>query len=325
MKTILLDMPLHPQGLAILKAAGHAVVGPMPADTPERRAAFAAANAIIIGSVWQIDDGTLAQSATVQVIGRPGIGIDNIDLDAATRHGVCVVHTPDAPTQSTAEHAFSLLIALAKQTLRIDRDFHTRGWNSKNAIPVSIELKGKTLGLVGLGRIGGAVAKMAHGFDMRVVCFDPYVAAARAVQTGVELRATLTEVLAEADFVSLHCALTPQTRGLIGPGELKTMKSTAYLINCARGPVVNETALIDALRAGTIAGAGLDVFEAEPTPADNPLLTMDNVVLTPHVASRTADGVYQMGVGVAEEVCAVLRDDHPRWLANREVWAKRRA
>ncbi len=325
MKTVLLDMPLHPQGLAILQAAGHEVIGPMAADTPERRAVFARAHAIIIGSAWQINDETLDQSPTVQVVGRPGIGIDNIDLDAATRHGACVVHTPDAPTQSTAEHAFSLLIALAKQTLRIDHDFRAKGWNSKNVIPNSIELKGKTLGLVGLGRIGGSVAKMARGFDMRVVCFDPYVGAERAAQTGVELRAALGEVLAEADFVSLHCALTPQTRGLIGRRELSAMKRTAYLINCARGPVIDEAALIDALRAGTIAGAALDVFEVEPTPADNPLLTLDNVVLTPHVASRTEDGVYQMGVGAAEEVCAVLRGEHPRWLANREVWAKRRA
>ncbi|MBI5879974.1 MAG: hydroxyacid dehydrogenase [Chloroflexi bacterium] len=325
MKTILLDMPLHPQGLAILNAAGHEVIGPLPSDTPERRAIFARAHAIIIGSAWQINDETLAQSATVQVVGRPGIGIDNIDLADATKHGVCVVHTPDAPTQSTAEHAFSLLIALAKQTLRIDRDFHAKGWNSKNAVPLSIELKGKTLGLVGLGRIGGTIAKMARGFDMRVICFDPYVTAERAAQTGVELRPSLSDVLAEADFVSLHCALTPQTRGLIGPGELKTMKRTAYLVNCARGPVINEAALIDALRAGTIAGAGIDVFEEEPTPAGNPLLALDNVVLSPHVASRTEDGVYQMSVGAAEEVCAVLRGEPPRWLANREVWAKRRA
>lgn len=325
MKTILLDMPLHPQGLAILKEAGHEVIGPMPSDTPERRAIFARAHAIIIGSGWQVNDETLAQSASLQAVGRPGIGIDNIDLAAATKHRVCVVHTPDAPTQSTAEHAFSLLIALAKQTPRIDSAFRTKGWNSKNAIPLSIELKGKTLGLVGLGRIGGTVAKMARGFDMRVICFDPYVTAERAAQTGVELRGSMAEILAESDFISLHCALTPQTRGLIGPAELKAMKRTAYLINCARGPVINEAALIDALRAGTIAGAGIDVFEEEPTPAANPLLAMDNVVLSPHVASRTEDGVYQMSTGAAEEVCAVLRGEHPRWLANREVWDIRRA
>ena len=324
MKTILLEATIHPDGLAILKNTGHRLVGPMPTDTPERRQVFAEAHAIIIGSVWQINDESLAQAPNLQVVGRPGIGIDNVDPDACTRHGVCLVHTPDAPTQSTAEHAFALLITLAHKILTADTAFRARGWDSKNEYGVGVELKGKTLGLVGLGRIGGSVAKMAMGFDMRVAVYDPYVTAERAQQLGVERKASLHEVLAEADFVSLHCALTPETRGLIGAKELETMKPSAFLINCSRGPVVNEAALIEALRAKRIAGAGLDVFEVEPTPDSNLLLQMNNVVVTPHIASRTSDGVYQMGVGTAEEVCAVLNGVHPRWLVNREVWERRR-
>ncbi|MCA1554824.1 MAG: hydroxyacid dehydrogenase, partial [Chloroflexi bacterium] len=162
------------------------------------------------------------------------------------------------------------------------------------------------------------------GFGMRVLVFDPYVNATRALELGCERRETLHEMLAECDFVSLHCALTPQTRGLIGSAELAAMKSTAFLINCARGPVVDEHALIEALRANQIAGAGLDVFSPEPPSPDSPLLDMENVIVTPHIASHTTDGVRAMGVGVAEEVVSVLSDERPRWLANPEVWESRR-
>ena len=324
MKTILLDTVIHPDGMAILQAAEHKLVGPMSTDTPERRKALAEAHAIIIGSAWQINDAVLSQAPNLHVVGRPGIGLDNVNLEAATKHGVCVVHTPDAPTRSTAEHAFALLLALAKRLIVADGALRARGWTSKNEYGAGVELKGKTLGLVGLGRIGGTVARMAQGFDMRVIVFDPYISAERAQALGVELRSSLCEVLAESDFVSLHSALTPQTRGMIGKAELETMKPTAFLINCSRGPVIDEQALSEALRARRIAGAGLDVFSQEPTPSDNPLLQLDNVVVTPHNASRTADGVTAMGIGTAEEVCAVLRGDQPRWLANKEVWEKRR-
>jgi D-3-phosphoglycerate dehydrogenase len=324
MKNILFEFVAQPDGIAILRSAGHTIIGPMPTDTPERRNALAEAHAIIVGSGWQINDAVLSQAPNLQVVGRPGIGIDNVDLEAATKHGVCVVHTPDAPTRSTAEHAFTLLLALAKKLLVADGAFRARGWNTKNEYAVGVELKGKTLGLVGLGRIGGTVARMAQGFDMRVIVFDPYINPERAQTLGVELRSSLREVLAESDFVSLHSALTPQTRGMIGKAELETMKPSAYLINCSRGAVIDEPALLEALRAKRIAGAGLDVFSLEPTAHDNPLLHLDNIVVTPHIASRTTDGVTAMSIGTAEEVCAVLSGQHPRWLANRSVWEKRR-
>ena len=324
MKNILLDTGIYPDGLAILQAAGHNLIGPMPNDTPERRAAFATAHAIVIASAWQIDDAQLAQAPMLQVIGRPGIGLDNVDLDACTRHGVCVVHTPDAPTQSTAEHAFTLLIGLAKNIVTVDQSFRARGWDSRNEYGVGVELKGKTLGLVGLGRIGGTVAKMAQGFDMRVIVFDPYIDDARAQAVGVTRVASLDAVLQAADFVSLHSALTAQTRHMIGAAQLEMMKPTAFLINCSRGPVIDEVALLDALRSKRIAGAGLDVFDVEPTPDDNPLLKLDNVIVSPHIASRTYEGVYMMATGIAEEVNSVLRGERPRWLPNKEVWERRR-
>jgi D-3-phosphoglycerate dehydrogenase len=324
LKTILLESNIVPDGIAILKNAGYTLVGPMPKDTPERRNVFAECHAIVIGSAWQINDEQLEQAPNLQVVARPGIGIDNVNLDDCTKHGVCVVHTPDAPTQSTAEHAFTLLLGCAKQLIRVDQSFRARGWNSKNEYGVGVELKGKTLGLVGLGRIGGAVAKMAKGFDMNVVVYDPYISDARAQQVGVARVATIEEVFKQGDFISLHSALTPQTRGMVGKRLLELMKPTAFLINCSRGPVVDEPALIEALQSKRIAGAGLDVFDVEPTPDDNPLLTLDNVVVSPHIASRTYDGVYQMGVGIAEEIVSVLSGIRPRWLPNAEVWEKRK-
>ncbi len=323
MKTILLNTTLHPDGLAILQREHH-VIGPMVHDTPERRKVFAQADAIIISNLWQIDEAALSQSPTVQVVGRPGIGIDNVDLDAATRHGVCVVHTPDAPTQSTAEHAMALMVALAKGIVRADRGLRERGWDSKYDF-FGVELKGKTLGLVGLGRIGGTFARIAlEGFQMRVVVCDPFISATRAKELNCIQRENLHDLLAESDFVSLHTALTAQTRGLIGKAEFGVMKPTAFLINCSRGLVVDEHALIEALRTKRIAGAGLDVFSPEPPSPDNPLFRMENVIVTPHIASHTEDGVRAMGVGVAEEVCAVLRGEQPRWLANPDVWEHRR-
>lgn len=324
MKTILLESTLVPDALAILKHAGYNLVGPMPKDTPERRKVFAECHAIVIGSAWQIDDEQLEQAPNLQVVGRPGIGIDNVNLADCTKHGVCVIHTPDAPTQSTAEHAFTLLLACAKQIVRVDQNFRARGWNSKNEYGVGVELKGKTLGLVGLGRIGGTVAKMAQGFDMRVIVYDPYISDERAKQVGVTRVATIEDVFKQGDFISLHSALTPQTRGMVGQRLLELMKPTAFLINCSRGPVVDEPALLEALQNKRIAGAGLDVFDVEPTPDDNPLLKLENIVVTPHIASRTRDGVYQMGIGTAEEIVSVLSDVRPRWLPNAEVWERRK-
>ncbi|MCW8130508.1 MAG: hydroxyacid dehydrogenase [Planctomycetota bacterium] len=323
MPTIVFDSRVHPDARALAQK-DHELVGPLLEDTPERREALARADALILSNMWEIREPEFKTAAKLKVIGRPGVGVDNIDLPAATRHGVCVVNTPDAPSQSTAEHAVSLIFALAKGLVKSDASLRARGWETRAEF-FGAELKGKTLGLVGVGRIGGIVAKTCRdGLGMRVVAFDPFLDPARAEGLGVELRKDLNEVLREADFVSLHCALSPQTRGLIGRGQFEAMKPTACLVNCARGPIVDEAALIEALRSNRIAGAGLDVFETEPMAPGHPLLTLPNAIVTPHIASHTAECERAMHLGAMEQVLALLRGERPKSLVNGDVWEGRR-
>lgn len=297
---------------------------PLLEDSPERRAVLTQVDALVLGTGWFIREPEFVAAPKLRVIGRPGVGLDNIDLASATRHGVCVINTPDAPSQSTAEHAVTLIVGLAKGLVRSERGLRERGWESRAEF-LGLELKGKTLGLVGVGRIGGLVAQTCRdGLRMKVLAYDPFIDPARADALGVELTPDLNTLLARSDFVSLHCALSPKTKGLIGAAELAAMKPTAFLINCARGPIVDEAALAEALRSRKIAGAGLDVFAQEPLAADHPFRALDNLVLTPHVASHTAECEIAMHVGCAEDVLRVWRGEKPKALVNVDVWDKRR-
>ena len=277
------------------------------------------AQAAIVGNEWRFSAEVLDQIPSLLVIGRPGIGVDNIDLEAATSRGVAVVNTPDSPTVSTAEQTVSLLLALVKRHKPAARLLATGG--DVLAEPMLITLPGKVLGLVGLGRIGGTVAKICRqGLDMKVIAYDPYISADRAAAIGVSLCATLPELLRSADFVSLHLPLTNTTRHLINSEALALLKPTAFLINCARGPIVDEAALIEALRSGRLTGAGLDVFDPEPPSPANPLLALENVVATPHSSGFTEDHLYKSSVAVAEQVLAVLRGMRPDNLVNPDIW-----
>jgi D-3-phosphoglycerate dehydrogenase len=275
--------------------------------------------AAIIGPTWRFTGDLLDQLSNLLVIGRPGIGVDNIDLEAATERGVAVVNTPDGPTISTAEHAVSLLLALAKRHKPASR-LLTEGGSFIDE-PKLLEVCGMTLGLVGLGRVGKRVARICgQGLGMKVVAFDPYVRAEQAVELGVTLYSDLFEVLRMSDFVSLHCPPSKETKGMIDAKAFAAMKPTAFIINCARSSILDETALIAALQAGRIAGAGMDVFDPEPPDRNHPLLHMQNVVATPHTAGFTEGALRAMGMGVAEEVLAVLRGVRPANLVNPAVW-----
>lgn len=322
MATIYVDRPIHPQGHALL--AGHTVRCPAP-EILDPAGDMRGVDAIIITAVPPIDAAFIARAPDLRVVARPGIGIDNINVADCTAAGVVVVHTPEAPSESTAEHAVTLILAVARKLIQADQGLRAQGWAARDALQ-GIELRGKTLALIGLGRIGGRVAHiMGAGMGMRLVAYDKYLAPERASALGITLAPTLEEALAQADVVSLHTPLNAETRGLIGARELAIMKPDAILVNCARGPVVDEAALIDALQRGHLWGAGIDVFDVEPTPRDNPLLSLPNVVVTPHIASFTEDGMYQMGVGAVEETLAVLEGRRPRWCANWEVWPGRGA
>ena len=321
MLTILFERNPHPD--AVARAAGFDLRAPVPEiGAPDYD--LRGAHGIILSNVPQVDRHFLARAPDLRVVGRPGIGVDNVNLADCTAAGVLVVNTPDAPTESTAEHAAALILAVSRKLKLANYRLSHEGWTRREELQ-GIELLGKTLGLVGLGRIGGRLAQiMRLGFGMRVVAYDPYASLERVEALGAELAPTLADVLRQADVVSIHCPLSPQTRHLIDAAGLAQMKRGALLVNCARGPVVDEAALLDALREGRLGGAGLDVFDPEPPQPDNPLLALPNVMVTPHIASATDDGLRAMDVNVMEEVVTVLRGERPRWLVNPEVWERRR-
>lgn len=324
MATIWIERPIHPHGHEILALAGHAVRCPA-LEIGDPAADLSGVDAIIITAVPPIDAALIARAPDLRVVARPGIGIDNVNLADCTAAGVLVVNTPEAPSESTAEHAVTLLMAVARKLVQADQGMRTLGWHGRGGLQ-GLEMRGKTLAVIGLGRIGGRVAHiMGQGMGMRVVAWDPYVGAERGAALGVELKPTLGEALVEADAVSLHIPLTNETRRIIGARELALMKPGSILVNCARGPVVDEAALYAALKSGYLWGAGIDVFEVEPTPRGNPLLSLENVIATPHIASFTEDGMYGMGVGATEETLAVLEGRQPRWLCNPAAWPGRGA
>lgn len=279
---------------------------------------------VVIGSSIKLQDGPWMDKVgpQLQLLAMPGIGLDHIDIPAASERGILVCHNPDAPTESTAEHAVGLLLAVAKRI--VTGDMQLRGADIPRSSLKGTELLGRTLGVLGYGRIGRRVAAIcAQGLGMRVLVHDPFIDPDQQLAAGITLIADMDEIFCQADFVTLHTPLTAATRHLVGERQLRLMKRGSYLINASRGSVIDEAALIRALLEGHLAGAGLDVFDPEPPVADNPLLSMPNVVVTPHIAPLTETGVLAMWNGVARQVDQLLRGERPAFLANPEVWPGR--
>jgi D-3-phosphoglycerate dehydrogenase / 2-oxoglutarate reductase len=294
MKVIVADK-ISERGVELLKQAGWNVV----LTTKETLdAEIADADALIVRSATRVTAELLDKAAKLRVVGRAGVGVDNIDLPEATTRGVLVMSTPGGNAVSVAEHTFALLLALARQVPRLDKAIHEGRWEKSSA--AGTEVRGKTLGLIGLGRIGSEVAVRAEAFDMRVLAYDPYISEAGAREMSVEL-VPLEKLLAESDFVSLHAALNPATEKLINAVTIEKMKKGARLVNAARGELVDEAALAEALKSGKLAGAALDVFAEEP-PKNSPLVGLANVIATPHVAGSTAEAQEEVGTQIAVQV-----------------------
>jgi D-3-phosphoglycerate dehydrogenase / 2-oxoglutarate reductase len=259
-------------------------------------------------------------------LARLGIGVDRVDLAAATARGIAVINTPDGPTESTAEHAIALMLGLAKNVGIADRRLHQGDpFQVRLVIPTGLELMGATLGLVGLGRIGRRVAEIARVLGMRVIGIDPLLTPPQAAALGVELVPDLPTLLAQSDVVSLHAPAIAATYRLINADTLALMKPGAYLVNVARGELVDETALLAALDHGHLAGAALDVFDPEPPDPTNALLTHPHVIVTPHIASQTAASVRRIQLMAVEQLVMLLRGERPPHLVNPEVWEHRRS
>jgi D-3-phosphoglycerate dehydrogenase len=259
--------------------------------------------ALVVRSATKITRRVIEAAPKLRVIGRAGVGVDNVDSDAATERGVVVMNTPTGNTTTTAELAVALLCALARHVPRADRGMRKGSWSKKGLM--GTELAGKTLGVIGLGRIGRVVASRALGLELSVLAYDPYLAAGSAPMKGVEL-VELDQLLAESDFVTLHVPLSDSTRHLISRERLAQMKKGARLINAARGGLVDEGALAESLAAGHLAGAALDVFEVEPPAADNPLLAREDVILTPHLGASSHEAQLAVAVDVAQQIADFL-------------------
>ena len=253
----------------------------------------------------------IERASRCRVIARYGIGVDNVDLQAAAARGIVVTNVPDYCIEEVSDHALALILACARRVVHLDRLVHTGRWDPKDALPIR-RLQGQVLGLVGFGKIPRRVAAKAAGVGLLPVTFDPFVDAATCAAHGAK-KVDLSTLLTEADFVSVHAPLTAQTRGLIGDAQLRRMKPTAFLINTARGPVVREAALVKALQAGWIAGAALDVVETEPLPPTHPLMTLPQVLLTPHVAFYSQESMQELQRKAAEEVARVLTGHAPHY------------
>jgi D-3-phosphoglycerate dehydrogenase len=265
---------------------------------------LATADALVVRSAVQVDAALLEHAPKLRVVGRAGVGVDNVDLDAATRKGIAVMNTPGGNAVAVAEQTLGMMLAMARHLCKADASMHAGKWEKKSL--QGTELRAKTLGIVGLGKIGMEVARRAQAFGMEVVGHDPFVSAAVAKEQKIRM-ATLDELYSASDYITLHVGLTPQTTGMINAASIKKMKKGVRLVNCARGELVNEAELAEALKQGYVAGAGLDVFVQEPL-KNSPLQALDNVILTPHVGGSTNEAQEAVGVQIAKQVKDYLKD-----------------
>jgi phosphoglycerate dehydrogenase-like enzyme len=306
---------MHENGMRVLREAGELrIASSVDAETLQRE--VVGADALIIRTGGVVDAALLDKGTTLKVVGRHGVGYDQIDVPAATERGVQVVYTPGANTQSVAEHVFAMFIGLSKHFTAMTSALAAGNYHARTS-RVGREIAGRTLGIIGFGRIGRRVGEIARrGFGMTVLYHDIVAAPREVEQEAGATRVDLDEVLRRSDYLTLHVPLDSSTHRLIGPDALARMQPDAILVNTSRGPVVDEQAVADALDAHRLWGYGADVFDIEPPPADHPLIGRDDVLLTPHSAAQTEEGLRNMATTIAEEVLGVLARERPRFPVN---------
>lgn len=311
MKILVCD-PIAEDGIAIFKNAGADVDIRTGLKPEELKKAVNGYDALVVRSETKITREILDAATHLQVVGRAGVGVDNIDVAAATEKGVVVVNAPTGNTISAAEHAIALMMALARRIPEANASLRSGKWERGKFL--GMEVRDKTLGIIGLGQVGSEVARRARGLEMRVIAFDPFVPEERARMLGVDL-ASMDDLLAQSDFITVHTTLTEGTKKLIGAEEIARTKPTVRFINTARGGIIDEDALVEAIKSGRIAGAAIDVFEKEPV-TDHPLFALDGVVVTPHLGASTAEAQERVAVDVAHQIVAVLNGEPARWALN---------
>ena len=319
MRLIWFERPVPTKFLRLLEGQATAV-GPAAATPDRPLSALFGAQVAIVGSRIRFDGPFLDQFPSLRAVIRTGIGFDNISVPDATARQIAVCNVPSGPTISTAEHALALLLATVKHLKRGDRELRRGGITDSFLEFGGLELYGRCLGLIGMGRIGSRVARFAQALEMVVMVYDPYLSAEQAAAAGVELAPSLEALLATADVVSIHAPYSAETHHLINADRLAQMKPGAYLVNAARGGLVDEAALLNALETGHLGGAGLDVFDPEPPRPDHPLLQRDDVIASGHVASATQASKDRLLEGAILQALSILRGERPPYLVNPEIW-----
>ncbi len=299
---VLVSDNISPKGVELLKKAGIHVDVKTGMSPEELKSCIGEYNGLIIRSATKVTAEIIEAASNLKVIGRAGSGLDNVDKEVATKRGIVVMNTPGGNTVTTAEHAIALMFALARNIPQSTFSMKEGKWEKKKFM--GVEMFNKTLGILGLGNIGSQVAKRAHAFEMNVIGYDPFLSDEKARELGVE-KVSMEELFSRSDFITIHTPLTSETRNIINRETLKTMKDGVRIINCARGGIINEKDLYEALRSGKVSGAALDVFEKEP-PEDLSLIRLDNVICTPHLAASTKEAQENVAIAVAEQVADYL-------------------
>jgi D-3-phosphoglycerate dehydrogenase len=302
---VYVDGPIHEEALGMLRSATEVVP-----EAVELESALPDVHAVLLRTA-SLDAEAIERARSLRVIARHGVGVDNVAVDVAARRGIPVLITPQANLRSVAEHVFALALAVSRNLILADHTVRDGRFASRDRL-IGRELSGATLGVIGIGRIGGEVARMATwGFGMRVLGYDPLLSPGRIRERGAEPVETLPDLLRACDLVTVHVPLSGQTRGLLGRRELASMRPGSILIQTSRGGVVDEDALVEALRSGHLAGAGIDVYETEPPPQDHPFFSMEQIVLTPHTAALTEQAMRRMAVDAAKGILDVLGGADP--------------
>lgn len=307
MKILVCD-PISPKGIELLKQRPefNVVVLPKPLPEAELIPLVADVGALVVRSETKVKAKVIEAAKQLKVVGRAGVGVDNVDIEAATKHGVVVMNTPGGNTVTTAELSFAMLMSLARKVPQAHASMVAGKWDRKELGKVGVELMGKTLGILGMGRIGTEVAKRAIAFGMKVVAYDPYLTEERAKAIGAEFAADLDAVYRVADFITVHMPVTKETKEMLNAAAFAKMKPGVKIVNCARGEIVHEADLLAALESNKVAGAALDVFSVEPLPADHPFRKQPNLILTPHLGASTEEAQEKCGIEVAEVIAAYL-------------------
>jgi len=317
MKKVLLSQPIHEAGMKLLEGKVEIIIAP---DTSEEtmRKSCKDVHGIVLRTTSRVSKQVIAEAKSLQIISRTGAGVDNVDVQAATKRGILICNLPGVNSSSVAEHTVAFILALAKRLRSMDESTRKDNWSSRNRYE-AVDLQGKVLGLIGAGKIGSRVARMCQkAFGMQILGYDPFISKGGETKDGIRFCSDIWQVFEEADFVSVHVAGTAQTRNLISWDLLSRMKKSAYFINTSRGTVVDEEALTKALKKGKIAGAALDVFNEEPPFRNNPLLEMENVLLSPHSASLTKECVARLASGAAQAILDVFSGKLPENIFNRK-------